>query len=507
MQLARYITYKDVKGIDVSYSESIFYIKLLFGKYNRNLILEFLGYVSKEIGFENNPQASKKLQNEFGIDINGFLIHTRSILVLFQVFYETKKFNEDYLQSQVDNNDIFLLFLYANQILTKTDSPFEKNSNSVVTIGHLISTMRMYIGSIIPFEVGLIHEIFLNFYNTLIDTDKYSEYNEIIIKHTGISISRFIEILISFKKQKTPADIFRIYDKFAVLNYDKIYYQWENRNPKIKLPLDYRFIEQLPLIKKDNQYYAPSMIMLFIGFIRKIYHVLSFDENSKQNFRGFWGANVVEPVIKNLLMRTFENDEVKINLTNTQKIIGVELSDAMIINNDDIYLIEIKSGYMALNNRYSDNPSEFKKNFEEKYVFNDSNKHQLINQLDIFHDNYDKIVDIFGLNKETNYKVFSVSLVFDEALSMMGFKRYLGKTFNDYIMPKMSGYSKFTPYIYSNLLTFAELLAFERRIPDINKRMMIFKSLFNYQDSFWDLIDDIKGGKIKIDEINKEDIK
>lgn len=54
MQLATYLTYKDVKGVDISYNDSILFIKLIFKKYKREIILELLGFTSKEIGLDNS---------------------------------------------------------------------------------------------------------------------------------------------------------------------------------------------------------------------------------------------------------------------------------------------------------------------------------------------------------------------------------------------------------------------------------------------------------------------
>ena len=506
MQLATYITYKDIKGIDISYKESIFYIKYIFQKYKRELILSFLGYLGVQLGLKNGIEISNGIQLKFGIKINGFLIHSRSILVLNQIFYETKQFNDQDESSKITSNDIFNLFLYANQILTKTDTPTSGYKDGIITIGSLMTAMRMHIGLITPFELRLIEEIFKKFYNNLVESEKYKIFNDIIIQETGITINKFIEILDNFEKRISVKGIFELYDKFSVLRYEDIYLKWDNRIPLIKIPLDYRFMELFPLIKRNDNYYVASAVILFMSTARKIYHVLSANNKTKDYFRSFWGKYIVEPVMKEYIKEIFGSDEVRIIDIDFQKVIGEEIADIIIIHGDDIYLLEIKSGYMSLESRFSDDEILFKENFEKKYILNTSGKHQLLNQLDIFENKYDIISKICELDKSTKYKVFSSLVVFDEAMSMLGFKRYLSKVFNDNLKPKLSGYTKFNPFLYSNLLTFVEILSFERRIKNKKNRIYLLKALFNYHDSLWDFLDDIKDNKIKVDGISKDDI-
>jgi len=506
MQYATYITYKDIKGIDISFNECIFKIKIIFKRYKRETILSFLGHVSQEIGLENSFESSKKVQETLGIEIKGILVHSRAILVLYQIFFEETGYSVNNNDIRLTNEEHFYLFLFANQILSKKDFTYEYSKSGEVTIGHLIGLMRLYVGIINSFETNLVEELFLKFYIKLTTSKKYSIYDEVIFKNTGLRINDFIKILEDFRKPHMPSSIFSTYDKFAVLNYDEIYGVWDRRSPKINIPLEYRFFELYPLIKREKQYYPTSAMLLFVNIIRKIYHVLSNDEQTKGEFRAFWGTSIVEPVIKEYVKNIFETSEVKVIDRESQKKIGMEITDIMLINADDIFLVEIKSGYMALSHRYTDDQEIFKTNFEKKYILNSSGKHQLINQLDIFDNYYDKFADLYSLDKNIKYKVFSTSLVFDEALSMIGFKRYLGKVFNDNLNPKFSKYTKFLPYLYSNLLTFAELLTFEKRIPDKNKRIVLLKNLFAYHDSFWDLLDDIKDNQIKVEGIQKDDI-
>jgi hypothetical protein len=505
MQLALYTSYKDEKGRDISVKESILYIKIIFKRYRRLLILNFLSYVAKEIGLIASFDKSVELQYKLFKYKNSdsVLIHNRAVLVLFQVFFETTDFDENNTEEKIRNDEEISLFLYANQILNKTDTAGLKGSE--IRIEHLMVMMKLYVGTINAYELNLTHDYFLEFYIKLLSSEKSTEYNEVLKKQTGLTIDDFISILKELKNSKLK-DPFKLYEKIGLLEYDEIYEKWENRVPKIALPSDYRFFEQYPLIKKDDLYYGTSVISLFSSIIRKPYHILSSDPESKNSFRGFWGKYIVEPTIKEYVKKIFSSNGIRVIDIDFQKLIGFEISDLVIVHENDVYLLEIKSGYMGLEDRYTDDIDKFRTAFEKKYVYSSTGKHQLLNQIDMFEKNFGKLSKLCELNENTRYRVFSGSIVFDEALSMLGFKRYLGNSFNKIMSPKVQSYKNFLPFLYSNLLTFAELISIGRRIKNIEKRIHILKATFNYQDSLYDFLEDIKEKKIAVDGIAIEDI-
>src|SRR5437667_1249095 len=95
MELGVYISYKDETGRDVSLEDSFFYIKMVLKRYRRDVILSFLSFIAKEIGVVESPERLKEIQSNFGITTEqGVLIHSRAVLVLFQLFFETYGFDE-----------------------------------------------------------------------------------------------------------------------------------------------------------------------------------------------------------------------------------------------------------------------------------------------------------------------------------------------------------------------------------------------------------------------------
>lgn len=504
MQYAEYCTYKELKGIDKSFNESIFNIKLIFSKYNKEIILSFLSYITRELGFINALESIKALQIKLGIHSNKNLIHTRAILVLSQIFFETNNYSDN-SDNLIITEDIINLFLYANQILTKTDNPSKKLISNKIIIGNLMTAMRLYIGAIPPLEIKLIVEIFIKFYEKMSKTNKFDDFNKIIYEEYGLEIKSFINILNIMSSNKFPNEIFRFYERFVAVDYDIIFDKWKNRNPKIKIPNDYRFFEEYPLIKKQNKLYSFSLIMLFMSIARKIYHILSANVESKDCFRAYWGKEIIETVIKEYFKNIFVSGNIHFVDVDFQKETGIELADLVFIDNDNIYLIEIKSGYMALEHRYSDDESVFKENFDKKYLYNSSNRHQMVNQLEIFERDYTTFQNLCNLNRNVKYKVFSCLMVFDEALKMMGFKRYINDEYNKFLNYTSDRFSKIEPCPNAILMTFGELLYF-RNINDISKRMTIFHKSFYYPDSLTDLFEDIKDNQIKIDGISSDDI-
>ncbi len=506
MELKVFVSYYDVYKKDISFKESLLCIKFIFRKYRRDVILSFLGYISKRIGVVYTQESLLKIQEDFGISSNGLGINPRSTLILFQIFYDTTIFNEESSDEVLLNDHVSLLFLYSNQILNKTDFEKGKDGPSEVNIQLLMSMMKLYVGSINAYEINLMEEYYLLFYEKLAETNKVEEYNKILFKHTGMDIHMFIQVLIEMKEFKRIDSPFDLFDKFAVLKYEDIYDKWNKRIPLLPIPTEYRFLEQYPLIKKDSLYYGVPPLNTFLSLIRKPYHVLSDDVDTKDTFRGFWGTKIVEPIIKQYIKDIFTSDNVRVVDIDFQKKLGVEPADIVMVKDEDIFLLEIKSGYLGLADRYSQDPVIFKREFDKKYVYNTSGKHQLINQLDIFESKYDKIISLLEVDKTKYYKVFSCSVVFDESLQMFGFKRYLGNIFNDNIKTKIKGFKKFLPFLFSNLITFSELLSFGRRVNDVNKRIQLFKYSFNYQDSMSDFFNELKDHQISMEGIAPEDI-
>lgn len=506
MEFKAFVSYCDVYKRDISFKESLFFIKLIYGKYRKDVILSFLGYISRKIGVVYTEFSLFEIQREFGIESNRLSIHPRSILVLYQIFYDSIKFSENSTEEVLHLEEVSLLFLYANQILNKTDFEKGKDGPVGVNVQLLMSMMKMYVGTIHAYEISLTEEYFIKFYEKLSESGKFEEYNTVLKKETNLGLIDFITVLKEIKERHKIDRPFELFDKFAVLKFENIEETWKKREPKIPIPNEYRFLELYPLIKRGEEYYGVPPIYMFLSLIRKPYHVLSNENSTKDTFRGFWGSNIVEPIIKQYIREIFESKDTRVYDLDFQKILGFEPADIILINNDDIFLLEIKSGYMGLADRYGSNIEKFKTEFDKKYIYNSTGKHQLINQLDIFENNYRKISKLLDLNASTKYKVFSCSIVFDEALTMVGFKRYLGKIFNEIIKDKMHEYTNILPFLYPNTLTFTELLSFERRIIDIKKRITLFKFSFNYEDSLSDFFNELKDNTIAMDGIVPVDI-
>lgn len=505
MEYKQYISYSDIFKKDVSSKDSLRYIKLIFGKYRKLLILNFLSYVSMKIGVIPSQSHLRSVQKEFDINVDGITIHQRSVLVLYQIYYETIKFNSKNTNEVIEANDVLLLFLYANQILSKTDIIESELTTNEINTKILMMMMKIYVGVISAYDLNIMIEYYLAFYEKLLASQHFGVYDIAIKAKTNLKIVDFIEILKNIKNHHKLNKPFETFDKFSVLKYSNMNEIWNNRVPKLDIPNEYRFFEQYPMIKNENLFYGVPPLILFLSLIRKPYHLLSSDDNTKKYFRADWGKQIIEPVIKFYIRKIFENEEVRIIDFDFQNNYGFEPSDIIIVFQDNIILLEIKSGYMALEDRYNSDEQIFKDSFENKYVYS-GKKHQLINQLKILNEKYDLIFEKMNLKGEIKYKVHSGLLVFDEALSLLGFKRYLAKIFNEHLTRDIKEVQRFNIFEYSNLITFAELLSIERRINNKDKRIHFLRDSFHYMDSIHELFEDIKSRKIEANNISIEDI-
>ena len=492
----RFYTYEDEYKVDISKNECELKIYEIFSKYRKDIILAFIGHVAKNIGLDSSFENISKVQKDMiGIGANvDAIIHRRGLLALVQYFYEFDDYSDNDTRVILDAKDVFNLFLLINQILNKTEYQTQEANNDEIPIEILQASMRMSIDLLTKNDIVLANDNFIKFYEKMKQHKDYETFNNILFKNTSLFLDDFLEILKKFKNREKISDIFNLFEKFSVLKYEDIFSKWHNRIPKIKMPLDYRFLEQYPLIKKDDKFYPVDALLIFYSTIRKVYHLLSSTEISK-SFRNTFTKEIAEPVVKEQIEKIFKSDDMIILDTNSP---GYEYSDSAIMNENTIILIEIKSAYMGLEIRYTDDRQKFKTEFDKRYIFLEG-KHQQIKQLKNIQNNIEKFVKACNIEKKEKYIIFSLLVVFDESLSAIGFNNYIRQQFHKKYIDEIVETDQLKIFPFNAVITFNELNLLLKNTIDTNTRLSLLKFFFTYNLSLTDLLQEIIHGEKEID--------
>lgn len=511
MNIEQYYTYKDKFGRDISIIETMRKIKFILSKYKKELILKFLNHLLKKFADGNTIENIDKIQIELiNLSIDKYkIIHERAYFVLFQFFYEIENYNEEDSSIIINQIDVLNLFLLVNHLLDKNEYKSIELDNAEIPIELLMASFKMSTDFIDPKDIRIQNDLFIKFYEMIYTYNESKNYDKILIDKTGLSLKEFIEILHKFKNLEKQAfkNLFKKLEKSSALKYEKTHETWINRSPMLRIPFDYRFLEQYPLIKKEDDYYITSFSLLMRSIIMKPYHILSEEtKNQRPSFRYFFTKNIAEPTIRKLILEIFQCPKIKeINVCSENN----EYADFGILIEESIFLFEIKSVFMGLEIRYTDDKDKFKMEFEKRYILNDSGKHQQINQILKIENEFDKFIDLTGLDKNLKYKIFCIELVFDEVLKSIGFNPfniYIRDKFNKEIKMDIDKFKNINPYHLNILITFNEMMFLNELLKDPYKKFLVLKNFFSYDEtSLEGLVYDLRDGKVLIEGIDKDD--
>jgi len=508
--LNQYYTYKDEYRKDISKDETLFKIRFLLSKYSKKTVLGMLSFVGKRMNIENPKTNIPKVQEElFGHSFEKlFIVHSRAVLVLYQLFCDVTQFNDSDTSEIINPDDACVLFLLTNHLLDKCEYKSIKNSDKIVPIELLMFMMRMSTDLIGPNDVRLQANLFIRMYEKCTEHEDFLSFDRLLKSITGLEISDFIVILKSFVNQE-HVDHLALFEKLGnclVLDFEEVNEVWNSRKPVINIPFDYRFPEQYPLIKSEGNYFLINFTLLIKSIILKPYHILSAStEEWPTNFRTFFSKEIAEPVMRDILRETFLCSEI-IEVQTYRK--GNEYADFGIVEGDKIFLFEIKSAYMGLEKRYSQDSEEFKSEFDKRYILNSSGKHQQIGQLINIEENFDNFLELASLERK-RYKIFSIIVVFDEVLKgfeINPFDLYVRNIFNQEISERMSEFTNILPFTSNVMITYNELMFLKESIKDPLKRLQIILNFFTYDKSNLEtLILSLINGSSIINGITQED--
>lgn len=485
-QVIRYYTYKDEYRIDLSQEECEKNIYEIFAKYKKEIIIGFIGHIAN--GTKSNTveewNAVQVQLMSLGYDIAA-VIHKQAHAGLYQYFCQASDFSDSDNRIVLDAPDSFNLFLLINQILDKTSYQrydFESILHTSFSMApHMVQTN----------DVRASFYFFNKFYNQMLHHQLKDKFDEILIKETKKDLYFYCDMSHKIFNRINVSGLYNDLGILCAIDYNFVSRVWGERNPKIRIPYDYRFIEEYPLVKRGKTFHAVDFIMIMMSILRKPYHVLS-RPGQDFNFREIFTKEIIEPVIKDYIRQIFQSENIKFIDTSFE---DYEYADFGLLKDNQLILIEIKSVYMGLGIRFAKDKDTFIKGFNKRYV-EGSGLIQQLNVINKIENNFNTFISRCKLENK-KYNLFCLMVVFDESFLSIGVNKYLKGKFNELFNEKFSEkFNHINPYPYNGTITFNELFYLKHNHENAEDRFKVLNSFFTYNHSFNDFLMELKEGTL-----------
>ncbi|MFC2082325.1 hypothetical protein ACFLQT_01195 [Bacteroidota bacterium] len=418
--LIKYYTYQDEFDIHISKEFCEHHIKKIITTYSKKTIFEAISTISIKFSISNDPVHVLNVQKELlniPIESNVFIFHRQATITIYQFLYQFE--DGEYGDSEKINwKDIFLLYIIINSFLDLYE-----------TINYTISLYKkIFFGNIKNYQFtsnanDLLadYELFKDYYENIDDKDKI-RYDEIIFDKINLHLTEYIAALELIRNYNHP-NIFEFFENYAVVNFAETNKAWVSREPKFDIPFEIPFFQRKPLIKFNTSHFLIDANFLLNSMSRIVYESLC--EYDYQGFKSNWGE-IVEQVIKTRLREIFthkECREIKVQSINNQ------YADFGLVSNNNIYLFEIKTSVINTTTLYTNNYHAFKKYYNDKFILKEGVCQQ-IKMLEKIESDYKKFCEFSKIDKNNEYTIYPILLVFDETLQAFGACHYNSTMFD-----------------------------------------------------------------------------
>lgn len=397
-------------------------IREIIKDYTKESLFRTFSVFAQSIGLGNDYESILIYQQQqFNIHVNRglVLIHRQSVCVIQQFLFDSKdeQFGE---RTDVLIRDLFLLLLCANQLtdIVESETMQIKKSRGKRLFFTNIKSIH-FTNNKDDLQAGF--RLFREYYQKMISLNR-ELYNEVIKKEFGFGISEYIKILDLIEERNYP-EIFKLFDKFAVIDFEKTFSAWNDRNPKFSIPKEIPFIQKYPLIKINGQYLVTDLHSVFSSLFKNLYRVLLEYDNI--TFKGDFGKHIIEPTIIELISEIFVDDNVvplKVGSKNR------EYGDFGLLLDDSIFLFEIKSSLLNEPSIYTDKYDVFMKIFNDKFVNKEGIKQQ-VKKIQLIEDNFEHFCSLGKITTDKKYIIYPILVSFDESLMSFCCNWYLSMRF------------------------------------------------------------------------------
>jgi len=444
----KYYTFTDETKLEVTNELCIKEISDILKTYTRETILRMASQTSQDLGTSNDPVRILELQSEnFNIPVESdiYLIHRQAILVLLQFTFSFSE-NEFGQKNEISKREVFLIFTLINSYLELNEYTVSQKSLPKKIFFSSIKTVHLMMN-----EDDLQAAFyFFDKFSSIIESQNLTAFNDIIKEYLDVDITETREIFQKVKNQSYP-EIFSFFEKFAVVEYDKIDTYWKNRSPKFDIPFEYNFFNQYPLIKKGEDFLVTDLFNLFNSLFSIVYDILV--EVDREKFKGVFGKDIAEPVITKFFNEVFNDDEIKFIKVGSR---SREFADIGILHKENIFLFEVKTSIFSRKMLFSTDYDRFIKAFNNKFVLSEGISQQVKRLIDI-ENNFESFCELGALGTSKKHKIYPILLVFDETLQAFCANWYLSTRFDNIMRAKNFVPSKFSLAKNHSTITFNEM--------------------------------------------------
>lgn len=468
-------TFSQAYKTTISLEEAFRKIYSIFSKNTKRNILYFISELVMAINLENSAENLQPLQYKYlQLETELNIIHKRALLLLSQIFFSFDAFSNN-KNLKVTVQEARDLFLCANEILNLSESSKDRNSD----IKLFYNFHKFAIDLISVSDINCFSNFYPKIYNLLKISDNFYDYNKSVEEVLGTGIENYTSEVIKMMNNAGKVGYKIVKENFSI-PFSKTYLEWTKRTPQLQIPYEYKFLQTFPVVLLDNETFPICTIdLLFIAMIKKIYFILRGRYPSQ--FGKDWGK-IVENEISNYFREKIVGKEIR-EIQNLYISINgkeIELADFGIILNNTIFLIEVKSGMLSLNEKYSPSMDEFKKAIDKRYVEKEGINQEL-NRLQDLDNNFDFFCIQNNIDPSLKYNLIPIVIFLDDDLSCMGANKYFG---NQFILKKEERKIKFEKFKceVNTIMTFVEFI---QTIEEIKEPLKILNSLIEYNMEFF----------------------
>ena len=419
----KYYTYLDEfpeQKVGIQFCEHT--IKEILKNYDKESLFRTFSSIAQSLGLGNDYEsilAYQQLQFNIHPNRNIILIHRLAVNVVFQYLFSTE--DEEFgNRKDVLPNDIKLLFLCANQL---TEFVENETLDIAKSIGKKLffTSIKTILFSNTKDDLQGGFMLFKKYYLKIINLNM-ELYNSVIKDKYGFEISDYVKILELIEQRNYPK-VFELFDKYAIVEFNKTYQYWEARQPKFAIPKELAFLQKYPLIKINDEYLVTDIHNLLSSLFKNLYRTLLEYDNI--SFKGDFGKHIVEPTIIDLIKERFVDENVKALKVGSKKI---EYGDFGLLYDDSIFLFEIKSSLMNDASVFTDNYEAFMKIFNDKFVIKEGIRQQ-VKKIQLIDNNLEHFCSLSGIDPNIKYTIYPIMLSFDESLMSICCNWYLSMRF------------------------------------------------------------------------------
>lgn len=480
--MIQYCTYEDFYKKEISESECLEEIYNIFFKYDKEVVLAFLGHFLKEISVSPDPLLKDLHARYLDITISRPIIHRRAVHLLSQVFFSCNTFSQGDVKEVLSYEDSRNVILCANSILNHSESTSSQYDDGEITPIKILHNSIKFSNDMINSEdIRNIFYFYIKFYKGLKKSSQYENFNKFVNEKLSINIEQIIDLLESIYLRK-KSSTFEHLEKNFKIDIQDTYKIWENRIPKIEIPFAYNVIQTYPLIgSKDKNYQVCSFEFIILALCQKVYHLLR-GINRGQTFGTDFGHIVEDVVIDELSYYLTDNKKcIKIeNLKVPTSDGDIQIADFGVIMDDNIFLFEIKSGMLRLDEKYEKDLQKFQEAIDKRYV-NKEGVTQQLKRLNDLNRHYHKFCLQNNLNSSLKYSIVPILIFLDNDLTVSGFNKYLGDKF---IEKKEQTILEMENINFSRNNSSITLLEFKACADYLKNSPKILESIWEYNSNF-----------------------